>query len=256
MQLNQFEKDLSPLETIIKENYFDWETIIETVRDNSFEASLYPGFKLISDLIISEKFNTIPNIVGALLTTINEKIGELSGKQKHILEDLSSELFCALIEKLNSTLDGRECWKICIPIIKDTCEFKGYDFNVLSRMLKINFVKTHSHKFPQTSKLLPYYEWLGTKKSLTDLIRKLKDKEWIANVNEFKKIFSTSLSHDYTFSATSDNKGKLLVLFAELKEQNLIIPKRNKGHFFPLYLYGVDLEKRLFEKEPKRYMEN
>lgn len=249
-------KKLSPLEQIICASYIDWEFIVQIVRENDFESSLYPGFKLVTDRIQSNNLESIPNLVGSLLTTINEKLKGLKGKEKQILEDLTSEIFIAQIELLNTTLNGRECWGKCIPVIKDTCDFKGYNFDVLSRMLKLNFVKVPNSTFQRTLENLPYYDWLGNKLALHELIKDLKAKQWIRNVNEFKKIFTSSLKSDFKFCAPSENKEKLLVLFSELKRQNLITPKKNKGHLFPLHLYGVDLEKKLYEKEPKRYLEN
>lgn len=247
---------LSPLEQIIKDNYIDWEYIVKTVRENDYEESLYPGFKHISDMIQSNRLDSIPNLVGSLLTTINEKLKVLTGKEKQILEDLSSEMFIAQRNLLLSKKNGNVCWERCIPIIKDTCDFKGYDFEVLSRMLKFNFVQSTNTTAQQSVENLPYYYWLGDKKALPELINDLKSKQWIRNINEFKKIFTPTIKPDFKFCAPTENKEKLLVLFSELKKQSLVVPKRNKGHLYPLFLYGVDLEKKLFEKEPKRYLEN
>jgi hypothetical protein len=257
MSLKAINKDnLSPLEHIIFDSYIDWELIVQIVRENDFEESLYPGFKHISDKIKSNKLESIPNLVGSLLTTINEKLKDLKGKEKQILEDLSIEMFLAQRELLLSKKNGNVCWERCIPAIKDTCDFKGYDFEVLSRMLKLNFVKPPNSALQRTLEDLPYYDWLGSKKALPELIKDLRSKQWIRNVNEFKRIFTPSIKPDFKFCAPTENKEKLLVLFTELKRQSLIVPKRNKGHLYPLYLYGVDLEKKLFEKEPKRYLEN
>ncbi len=257
MSLKTLDKNnLSPLEQIICDSYIDWELIVQIVRENDFEESLYPGFKSISDKIQTNNLESIPNLVGSLLTTINEKLKGQTGKEKQILEDLSSEMFIAQRNLLLSKKNGIVYWERCIPIIKDTCEFKGYDFEVLSRMLKFNFVHSTNSNAQHSVENLPYYNWLGSKKALPELINDLKSKQWIRHVNEFKKIFTPTLKPDFKFCAPTENKEKLLVLFTELKKQSLIAPKRNKGHLYPLFLYGVDLEKKLFEKEPKRYLEN
>lgn len=246
----------TPLEIIIKETYLEWEKIIETVRKYNFEESLYPGFSKISNLINSKSYNSIPNVVGTLLSTINDKLSQLDGKEKEILEDLSSELFSTQISLLNSNDEGKLCWQKCIPAIKDTCEFKEYDFDALSRLLKIDFVKTSKIYTKNDSNSLPYYDWMESKNKLSELIRHIKDKQWIRNVNEFKKIFTPISDANYKYCAPSENKVKLLILFSELKNNNLIVPKINKGHLHPLYRYGVDLDIKLFQKEPKRYIES
>jgi hypothetical protein len=207
-------------------------------------------------LINSKSYNSIPNVVGSLLSTINDKLSQLDGKEKVILEDLSSELFSTQISFLNSTEAGKICWQKCIPAIKDTCEFKGYDFEALSRLLKIDFVKKTKHYVTTDISSLPYYNWLESNKKLSELISHLKDKKWIRNANEFKKIFAPVSDVNYKYCAPSENKVKLLILFSELKNNNLIVPKINKGHLYPLYRYGVDLDIKLFQKEPKRYIES
>lgn len=245
----------TPLEKIIKETYLEWEKIIETVRKHNFEESLYPSFKKVTGLIETKSYNSIPNVVGTLLTTINDKLSQVKDKEKEILEELASELFVAQITILNTTKEGKLCWKKCVPVLKDTCEFKGYDFEALSRLLKIDFVKITSPISQNKSNTLPYYEWLGKKNELSELLRDIKDKQWIRNINEFKKIFTPLTDINYKFSAPTENKEKLLMLFTALKASNLIMPKRNKGHLYPLSCYGMDFDKKLFEKEPKRYME-
>lgn len=247
---------ISPFETLISNVYIDHIEIIVTIRKYSFETTLYPILTKVDEYITSGRFDALPLIVGTLLTTINDKLALISGKEKSILEELASELFKEQISVLNSTEEGRSCWQKCLPIIEETCDFKGYDFLSLSQLVGFNLVKKSKSDNVKSKVDLPYYVWLGKSEHLIELIRDIKDKQWISNVNEFKKLFKPISEPNYTFSAKSEYKEKLLVLFAELKNYSLIRPKTNRGHFYPLTRYGVDFEKRLFEKEPKRYMEN
>nr|WP_294860485.1 hypothetical protein [uncultured Fluviicola sp.] len=274
----------SPLEKIISEQYVDYAEIIATVRKHSFEATLYPVLKKVDDYIKANNYESIPNIIGTLLTTINDKLAEVSGREKEILEELTSELFKEQLTVLNSTKEGQLCWQKCLPVLKETCEFKAYNFELLAELLGLNFIKksrsndqfTRINLTPLNPKMLsiskqdennlyvaksierelPYYLWIGPEGKDLKLIRALKDKEWIRNIPEFKKLFKSISDPNYSFCASSENKEKLLVLFAELKREQLIRPKTNRGHFYPLGRYGSDLGKRLFEKEPKRYLEN
>lgn len=252
----QSKNQLTLFEQYIENEYFNSEFMVFTVRKYKFESHFYPGFRTVNDLIENQKFDIIPKLVGSLLTTINDKLSQIKGEEKEILEKLAGELFSDQISILNSTVEGQKCWEKCLPILETTCEFKGYDFGELSKYLNFNFIKKPQQKISDKQVILPYYDWVGNKNKLYELINDLKSKQWIRNVNEFKKIFNPIINQQYKFCASSLNKEKLLVLFSELKKQNLIIPRKTNGHLYPLFLYGVDLEKKLFEKEPKRYLEN
>jgi hypothetical protein len=245
----------SPLEKIISENYFDSAEIIVTIRKYHFETTLSPSLQKISYYIKSNKYHAIPNIVGTLLVSINDKIQLAEGKEKRILEGLSSTLFTEQIAHLNATKSGRECWDKCIPVLKDTCDFKNYNYEELSKLLKLDFIPIDNSK-KKVNRPLPYYKWMGNETDLIEIIRDIQSKKWISKVSEFRKLFKPVSDENYVFNASSEHIDKLIILFDELKTQQLIIPQKNKGHFYPLNRYGLDFDQKLFKKEPKKYVES
>ncbi|PHR43328.1 MAG: hypothetical protein COA32_16510 [Fluviicola sp.] len=253
---NRNQHTTTPLEKIIQKDFVNSDNIIRVVREYDFESKLFPGFKRINDLIEKKDFDLIPNIIGALLTRINDRLTELDKESKSILESLSAELFTGQIQVLNSTPEGQNCWIGCLRVLEETCQLNGYDYESLCFTLRIDIIRKANCDLNKDLKVLPYYDWLGSIVDFDELMRDIKSKGWICDIREFKRLFKPIEDNEYCYRSSKNYIDELLILFSTLKSEGLIQPRRISGHFSPLHRYGVDHDEKLFDKEPKRYMAN
>lgn len=241
-------------ERLILNEFLEGDRIVRTLRKYQFESDLENSFRAIVELIEQSKYDQIPNLVGAVLVTINDRLRRIDDKEdKLILEQLSKELFIDSVRLLKQTEEGRKCLSHSTEGLKKICEIKRYDFIELNRILELD----HFHVVRiQSKNKFPYYDWQsGNVNELNELAKDLQDKQIINGVINFKRLFNPINNLEFRFKAHKEKVDHLLVLFQILKEKKLIKPKVLSGHFIPLSQYGRDNENILFEKKPNKLME-
>lgn len=235
----------------------------------------YELYKFISDF--SEKIDTLKsynvqkNTIGALtsslLTRINivlEKIksNEDKAQLEYILSEISNEFTYQLLQK-----EGVSQEQVLTEIKESlitTCEINNWDIELLLKRIKIDLrhtllIKSENNillkKSENNHSKIYYYEWLGGEEHLKEFTYDLKDKKIIKSVEEFKKLFNKHTGK-IQIRMSSSHIDFIVLLFDQMKKENLIRPCGTKGHFFPLKVYCVDFDKKvLFKKEPKRIKE-
>lgn len=244
---------MTAFEKQIIEIFNEGDHIVSVIRKHHFEKELANSFSVIMKEIDRGEYSVLPNLVGSVLVTINDKLRVINGEDKHILEQVSKILFEDPIHRLKQTKEGKECLSQCSYALEATCQYKGYDFQELNRMLELREFQVVRRNY--TLKL-PYYDWQsGNLTELDGLTRDLKDKEIIDGVINFKKLFSPITTNNFKFTAKREKIDYLLILFSILKQMNLIKPKVLSGHFSPIEQFGLDNGEKLFQKKPNKLME-
>lgn len=203
-------------------------------------------------------------IAGSILTRANTIIGKVVGEDKSLLErivaDIAKEFFEHVVR--NTGVSKNELRFEIKESLVAVSNANGWNAEEL--MKTINFLTADPDEgeiINVNSLLIPtkvvYYEWLVKSPRRDMFIGGLKSEGLIKSEVDFRKLFQ---KHDGNVLVKLD-KSRLefmLVLIAALvhPSKKWIGMKGGRGHFVPLYNYGVDFEENLlFENEPKRVME-
>ena len=211
--------------------------------------------------------NTIGALASSLLTRINVVLEKIeSNEDKERLEYILSEITTVFIYQLLQK-EGISQKQVLIEIknaLITVCEINNWDIELLLKKTKIDLLHTLSVRLVDTSiekikidsdSKLCYYKWLGKDDHFKEFTYDLKDKKIIKSVEEFKKLFNKHTGK-IQIRMSSSHIDFIVLLFDQMKKENLIRPCGTKGHFFPLKMYCVDFDKKvLFKKEPKRIKE-
>lgn len=234
---------------------YDLVEILNKLVDNVDEQ--------IKDKIISSI--SISSISTSFLTNINARLSEIKNPEdKKELEYLLSDISIHLMKKMlnHSNLSPDEFLLGVEEALQTTCKLYGWDFNTLSRILRLELttavanksVEVKSEKNPESNVQSYFYLWNVKLEKLDDLAADLKSENCIKNVRNFKMLFRPH-KRPIKVSINRDSLSLIIVIFDILKRKGLITPKGNKGHFMPIKTHCVDFEgKKLIEKQPKQYL--
>lgn len=240
------------------ENYQNSDELHSLLIKYKLENIITKAIDSINCKLNGKEFNELPKISGIILNDINGVISNIKNdKEKTQIEYLLSDIFQDYIKSISIQDDSGIIINDIIENLKIACEYRGYDYNILTQILGLEKTKVLK---PKSIIKKTYYEWLGKESELDEITRDLADKKIIYSIKEFKKLFKP-VTNSFYVKFNKKFKDEIIVLFQLLKEQKLIKPKGISGHFAPLIQYSVDNEnvfliKKAINKEHERIKKN
>jgi hypothetical protein len=239
---------MKDLKSRLAEKYENSNELLELLEKFNLDKVISNAIRQIENKITNEKFNDLPKISGIILNDINSVIETIKDKEeKTKLEYFLSDIFQDYILQINKLPNSQRIINELIENVKTACEYRGYNYMELDKLLSLEKQTHIIRKF--TNEL--YYEWLREDYELDEIIRDLKDKNYIYSLKDFKKLFkphSETLFIKFNKTFTDE----IIIFFQLLKEEKLVIPrgKGNSGHFAPFVKYAIDNENNFFIEKP------
>lgn len=230
----------------LSQKYENANEIYELLKQYKLEKILTNATIQIDNKLKNNKIDDLPHFSSLILNDINTIISKVNEQEvKRKLEYFLSDLFQDYFSEISNKQNANKILKEIIENIKTACEYKGYNYYELEKLLSLERQTIVVKK--ATNGL--YYEWLKLYHELDEIAKDLLDKKYIYSVKEFKKLFTP----DPIFVRFNKNyKDELILFFHILKEEKLIRPrgKNNSGHFSAFVNYALDNEKNfLIEKK-------
>lgn len=209
-----------------------------------------------------EEENRIVTNIGGLassfLSGINSKLVHVTtADEKRKIELIVSDVAFELIKNIldNFSGDGRLLLNAIHESVRMTCDFNGYDFNIIEQLIPfakyIAMQPSSDNRMSSSPLVHVYYKWNSNKYNLNSLSETLKSKKIIKRVRDFHMLFESPRER-FTICFNSAYHDELIVLFDMLYAKEHISPVGTKGHFVPLKSYAVDLgNQSLIKKQPK-----
>lgn len=245
------------IESILNDIFYDGtEKTIEQLKKYGLYEITQKKIIFFNDSMNQNKVANLNTVYASFVQSINTKLNSISDLDerehlKYILSNIGNHLIDKLIENniiTSSDLKGLE------ESLKDIYELLDYDFEDLAKRTQFTRIASLlDSKETQNNKNESerYYEWIGSDHNHFDWVcRNLKSEKSISSIKDFKKLFTPK---PVKVGFCKDNFEFVVVLFDTLYEQNIIKPKKRKGHLAPLKDYAVDFENNvLFKKEMKQ----
>lgn len=239
---------MKDLKSRLESKYENSNEIIELLLKFSLDKIISNAILQIENKINNGKFDDLPKISGIILNEVNSVIATIKDKEeKTKLEYFLSDIFQDYILQINKLPDSQKIINDLIENIRTACEYRGFNYVELDRLLLLEKQTKVIKKFSNEL----YYEWLREEHELDEITRDLIDKKYIYSIKEFKKLFKP---HTETLFVkfNREYKDELIILFQLLKEEGLIKPKGkgSSGHFAPFVKYAIDNENKFFIEKP------
>jgi hypothetical protein len=243
------------IETILKDLYSEIEMPLQILRKYELETVLNNSIREIKKQLNESpsNFSAFRDIASSILVSINGILRHIEDPlEKSYLEILLKDIAVYLLENAESNVSNPEKFVAeIISSLQTASSIHGYNFEALVALLKLNKAG-HLKLIFQNSGKQYHYEWMGSKADLDELLATMLSEQWINSIKDFRKIFSDHRVDNLGIKFSRLKLKELIVLFDLLKEKDLIRPKGGKGHFHPLKVHLVDLEKDiLFTRDPK-----
>jgi hypothetical protein len=241
----------------LSQKYENADEIYELLKKFNLDKVAQTAIQQIDRRITNNKVDDLPKISGIILNDINVVISTVKDSDdKRKLEYFLSDLFQDYISQVSIQPNSQHIIKEIIENIRTACEYRGYNYKELERLLSLEKQTVVVRKV--TNEL--YYEWQREEKELDEIAKDLADKKYIYSVKEFRKLFKPAPIYVRFNKAYKD---EIIVFFQILKEKKLIIPrgKGNSGHFSAFVKYAMDNENNFFiqnriNKEHERIKKN
>lgn len=239
-------------------NYQNSDNLHSLLIKYNLDNTITKAIDSINGKLNGNEFKELPKISGIILNDINGIISEIKNDdEKKKIEYLLSDIFQDYIKNISIQDNSDTIINDIIENLKIACEYRGYDYNILTQVLGLE--KTNVLK-PKSKIKKTYYDWLGNEVELDEITRDLADKKIIYSIKEFKKLFKP-VTDSFYVKFNKEFKDEIIVFFQLLKEKKLIKPKGTSGHFAPLTQYSVDNEnvfliKKAINKEHERIKKN
>lgn len=243
---------MNKIEHIIKASYIDH------ARINKIIAS-YDLDKVLNDVLGRlHKNNTniglLTKSAGHSLREINRVLENIKSKtDKAIIEEVLSDIFKDFLNQCVADTGNSQFPYEVAQELKASCDYYGYDYLTLSRLLGLPRIRTFNTTVLRArKKIKPHYTWCRNANELHLLAHELKSAKILsASIKGFKSLFNENQSFPVHFNPKK--KYELLILFQVMHERKLITVHNTSGHFKPLFNYSVDnQEKPLFKREPNK----
>lgn len=239
---------MKDLKAILDSKYENSNEIFELLQKFNLDKVISNAILQIESKIKNDKFDDLPKISGIILNDVNSVIANVTDKEeKTKLEYLLSDIFQDYIQQINRLPNSQSIIKELIENIRTACEYRGYNFFELDKLLQLEKETKLIKKFSNEL----YYEWLREEHELDEIIRDLIDKKYIYSIKEFKKLFRPHTETLY-IKFNKIYKDELIIFFHLLKEEQLAKPrgKGNSGHFAPFVKYAIDNENNFLIEKP------
>lgn len=248
---------MKDLKSKLSQKYENADEIYELLKKFNLDKVALTAIQQIDSKINNNKVDDLPKISGIILNDINVVISTVKDPDdKRKLEYFLSDLFQDYISQISKQPNSLRLIKEIIENIRTACEYRGYNYTELERLLSLEKQTVVVRKV--TNEL--YYEWQREEQELDEIAKDLADKKYIYSVKEFRKLFKSDPTY-VRFNKTY--KDEVIVFFQILKEKKLIIPrgKGNSGHFTAFVKYAMDNENNFFiqnkiNKEHERIKKN
>lgn len=240
------------------ENYQNSDDLHALLIKYNLDEIITKAIESINGKLNGNEFNELPKISGMILNDINGIISNINNRnEKKQIEYLLSDIFQDYIKNISIQDNSDTVINDIIENLKIACEYRGYDYNILTQILGLEKTKVLK---PKSITKKTYYEWLGKETELDEITRDLADKKIIYSIKEFKKLFKP-ITDSFYVKFNKKYKDEIIVFFQLLKDKKLIKPKGTSGHFAPLTQYSVDNEnvfliKKAINKEHERIKKN
>lgn len=250
-------RQMEDLRTRLSKKYENSDEIYELLKKFNLEKVVLNAIQQIDNKLINNKIDDLPKISGIILNDINALISNVKNQDDKIkLEYFLSDLFQDYILQISKNPNSQRIISEIIESIRTACEYRGYNYTELERLLALEKQTIVVKKFTNDF----YYEWQSKEQELDEIAKDLVDKKFCYSVKEFKKLFTLEPSY---VRFNRKFKDEIILFFQILKEKKLIIPrgKGNSGHFTAFVKYAMDNENKFFiqnkiNKEHERIKKN
>lgn len=249
---------MTSIEKIILDKYANANELIPLIKEFKLIDIINNAIKQIDIKFKNGQIDNLPRLSGIILNDINSHLSGINDlEKKRKIEYLLGDIFHDFLIEIEKSKDAQNILKEIQLNMKEACEYRGYNYEILSSYLNL---EKHQILLPKPVQKLIYYDWNGKNEELDELSKDIYDMEIILSTKEFKRMFKPIQGH-LSVHCNIDHYEKLLILFQIFKKFHLITPKGNSGHFAPLVQYAVDkdgdfLIKKSANKEHEKLKRN
>lgn len=229
----------------LKDKYGNSDDLINVIERYNLHDILIKAINNIETKLENIELTSLINISGIVLTQVNSVLSSIQNQDdKRQLEYLIADIFDDYLKLVYAQPNSEEIINGIVENLRLVCEYNGYDFEVLHRMLNI---EKHEFLLPRQPTKNVYYEWLKTQQELDDITKDLAASKIIYSIKEFKSLFKENRGNTKV-RFYREKKAEVIILFQVMKELKLAKPKGkgNSGHFAPFVEYAVDNENNFF----------
>ena len=244
---------MDSFERLITKKYVNSGHIIDVLKKYDVLETIKNVFDSLNKGLEKSNLKTLAQNAGLFLSKINPKLSRIQDeKDKEIIELFIADLAQPFIEQLVTEDPSGQSLLELTNSLKLSCEFEGYNSDVLFALLG---VERHRTLLKATMEASYYYSWKDKPFKLDQLAKLLRKEGILINPwKEFLGLFKDSGDNKVCFERS--NRDLLLVLFHMMYEMKVIQPRRISGKYATLNRLAVDKHGDvLFDVQPNKRME-